>query len=82
MRRFVGLNLRGKVMSNNFEGWKHINSAPKDREILVWDGANRHVVEFDDASGLFFTYHGCVPFPTHWRGCPPPPIESLPDDPD
>lgn len=61
-------------MSNNFEGWKHINTAPKDREILVWDGRDRFIAKwFNDDDWISFN-HIC--HPTHWRGCPPPPVEE------
>lgn len=65
---------------NNFEGWKHINSAPKDKEILVWDGYYRNVAEFNGE--LWVVSHSFPVYPTHWRGCPSPPSEALPDDPD
>ena len=29
-------------MTNNFEGWKHIASAPKDKRIIVWTGQERY----------------------------------------
>ena len=65
-------------MTNNFEGWKHIATAPKDREVLVWDGTKRNIAEFD---GTHWMVEEEIPvYPTHWRGCPPPPVESLPDD--
>ena len=78
-------------MSNNFEGWKHINSAPKDKRIIVWTGFVAHVAHWvqnpftGDEAYLVSeaedgTHHLC--HPTHWRGLPFPPVESLPDDPD
>jgi hypothetical protein len=65
------------MMSNNFDGWKHISTAPKDREVLVWDGRNRLVAVLTEF-GWFA--HRSVCYPTHWRGCPPPPYQSLPED--
>lgn len=64
---------------NNFDGWMHINSAPKDKEILVWDGKMRNVAEFRNGG---WESYGWPVYPTHWRGCPPPPVEALPDDPE
>jgi hypothetical protein len=65
-------------MTNNFEGWKHIATAPKDREVLVWDGKNRYVAVHNKI-GRWLSHTGFI-YPTHWRGCPPPPAEALPDD--
>ncbi len=87
--QFIVTNQQGEVMSNNFEGWKHINTAPKDRRILVWTGGEIYAAHWvqcpttgreaylvsQDIEG---TQHLC--HPSHWRGCPQPPVEALPDD--
>ena len=82
--RFIVTNQQGETMSNNFDGWKHINTAPKDREILVWDGRFREIVSWEQGLfiGGFVNSDGRVIHPTHWRGCPAPPVDALPDDPD
>jgi len=65
-------------MSNNYEGWKHINSAPKDKEVLVWDGQYRYVAKWCLCEWVCFNTYPV--HPTHWRGCPPPPDFTLEDD--
>lgn len=63
------------MMSNNFEGWKHINTAPKDREILVWDGYQRQVAKWNEEEREWLCLAIMID-PTHWRGCPPPPVQD------
>ena len=61
-------------MSDNFSMWRHINTAPKDREILVWDGVDRHVASWNGEA-----WEACESIyvnATHWRGCPPPPVQD------
>lgn len=66
-------------MTNNFDGWKHINTAPKDREVLVWDGNRRHVAEWKEFMGEWVSDIVIVK-PISWRGCPPAPYQSLPEE--
>ncbi len=63
---------------NNYEGWFHINTAPKDREVLVWDGKRRYVAEWDLEHLVWWSWsaNGYPIIPTHWRGCPPPPVKD------
>jgi hypothetical protein len=67
------------VMSNNYEGWKHIASAPKDKEIIVWDGYKRYVSNWNQYAEEWQA-DGQMVSPTHWRGCPQPPDFTLEDD--
>lgn len=59
----------------NMNGWKHINTAPKDREILVWDGASRYIAEWSEYQGYWRVAGVLQCNPTHWKGCPQPPEE-------
>lgn len=72
-------------MSNNFEGWKHINCAPHDKRLIVWTGDERYCATWvqhpitGDESWLVSeapdgTQHLCQP--THWRGLPPAPDDE------
>ena len=67
-------------MSNNYEGWKHINSAPKDKEVLVWDGQGRHIAKWNEMLSEWIVSGHLNCHATHWRGVPPPPDFTLEDD--
>lgn len=62
-------------MSNNFEGWKHINTAPKDKEVIVWDGSDRMIAKWNVECSAW-ECHGMFIKPYQWRGCPPPPVQD------
>lgn len=52
--------------------WQPIATAPRDKEILVWDGASVYVAAhaYDDR----WQPDGLPSFvPTHWMPLPPPP---------
>ena len=76
-------------MTNNFEGWKHIASAPKDKRIIVWTGQERYCAHWvknpftgDEAWCVSEDPDGMqhIVYPSHWRGCPNPPSDAMPDD--
>jgi len=60
------------------EDWQLIETAPKDREILVWrDGWGRHIAKWDQQEDEGFyrlAQGGCILCgPTHWQSLPDPP---------
>jgi hypothetical protein len=68
------------LMSDQKDGWRPIESAPKDGPVLiaegngamcvaVWDRGDDEWMAWGAGDG---TLH-CIVYPTHWRPLPPPP---------
>jgi hypothetical protein len=62
--------------------WKPIETAPKDKYILVTDfgeypdAPDIYVAEWFDFGKYWSTSHGCVHGVSHWMPLPKPPIEG------
>ncbi len=65
-------------------GWKDIETAPKGKHVLVWDGIGVSISFWGKVShvpiyGWLWLYADCEdislmdPKPTHWMPLPPPP---------
>lgn len=61
--------------------WKLIETAPKDGEVLVWDGSGFHVASVwwigDDGVPVWFNGDAAVSA-THWQPLPDPPVNPNP----
>ena len=64
-------------------GWQPIETAPKNRAVLVWDGDCMHIASRQDLSPSYPWCEECVcddPMtvePTHWMPLPAPPSPAL-----
>lgn len=67
----------------NLSGWQDISTAPKDAEILVWNGRRRHVASWDRVEGAWVSSYRTttkrievMPKPTQWHLLPAEPAAT------
>lgn len=57
-------------------GWRPIETAPKDIDVLLWNGDGVHIGKYITEYGKFYARDMLAPksYPTHWQPLPKPPV--------